>query len=375
MKFNDIIGQERIKAQAVQTIAEGRISHAQLFSGNEGSGNLPFAFAYTQYLMCSDKKEKDSCGICNSCVKNEKLIHSDVHFVFPTPNTKGKSHQEMLTVWRKSIAANPYLNLNEWIQNLDVENKQLSINKEDCDNLVKKLNFKPYESKYKVVLFWMPEKLHHASAPKLLKIIEEPPENTIFIFITEHFESILPTILSRLQTVSFHRLSDTEIQKTLIEQFRLPNEQAIAVARIAEGNYSLASKLAKESASDFNSEDFLAWMRMCYSVHKEKSMIDLVNWVDSFASIGREKQKTFLSLGLKAIRECLLTTYQCNIQIQENEQQSLIKFAPFIHGVNVELLLDEFSEAIYEIERNINPKILMLDLSLKIAKLLRLKYS
>lgn len=379
MRFSEITGHNSIKTRLIQAVKDQRISHAQLFSGQEGSGNLAMALAYGQYVMCINKGSEDSCGSCSSCTKYQKLVHPDLHFVFPVSTTKEIDKHPLsdkfLIHWRESILKNSYLTLNRWLSLLDIENKQVSINAEECVEVVKKLSLKTYESDYKIMIIWLPEKLYYAAAPKLLKIIEEPPSKTIFLLVTENQEQLLTTILSRLQITKIPKLTDDEVREALQARYDVSSERASHIALLANGNFAYALDLLNETSADFSHEDFLKWMRLCYSVHKEQSMIALINWVDDFSGLGRERQKNFIALGLTTVRECLMMTYHSDsiVRLGQEEKVPLSKFSPFVNGANVMELYNELNSAYIEIERNINPKILMLDVSLKMAKLLRLK--
>ena len=267
MQFKDIAGQSELKSTLIQTVKEQRVSHAQLFLGREGSGNLAMAIAYAQYISCGNKTGNDSCGTCPSCIKYNKLIHPDLHFAVPIAKRKDEEKsvitENILGEWREAVLENPYLNLFQWMEALQVENKQLIINARECDEIIKKLSFKPFESEYKVMIVWMPEKLFHAAAPKLLKILEEPSPKTLFILVAENYEMILPTILSRTQLVKFPKIKDEDISAGLMEKFHLQPAQASAISHLVDGNYNEAIHLAKEAKDEsFNHKNFLPWMRL-----------------------------------------------------------------------------------------------------------------
>lgn len=379
MQFKNIVGQDEIKAALIQTVKEQRVSHAQLFLGAEGSGTLPMAIAYAQYISCTNKSESDSCGSCSSCIKYAKLVHPDLHFAVPVAKKRDEDKnpvtENFLSQWREAIHENPYLNLFQWMEALEVENKQLIINARECDEIVKKLSFKPYESEYKVMIIWMPEKLFHSAAPKLLKILEEPSPKTLFILVAESYGQILPTILSRTQLVKFGKIKDTEISAALIEKFHVSPQDASTISHLSDGNFSEAIRLAADSSDEsFSQKNFLPWMRLCFGAFEKENMTKLVEKVDEFAKIGRERQKNFLSFSLYIFRECLMLHYTGGTlsKMGGRQLEEIQKFSRFVNEVNILQLTEEFNSAITDIERNVNPKTLFLDLSLKAARWLRM---
>lgn len=378
MQFKDIVGQHEIKAALVQTVKEQRVSHAQLFLGAEGSGTLPMAIAYAQYISCVNKTGDDSCGNCFSCIKYKKLIHPDLHFAVPVAKKKDEDKnpvtENFLSQWREALLENPYLNLFQWMEALEVENKQLIINARECDEIVKKLSLKPCESEYKIMIIWMPEKLFHSAAPKLLKILEEPSAKTLFILVAENYGQILPTILSRTQLLKFGKIKDTDISGALVEKFHISPQDASTISYLADGNFSEAVRLAGDSSDEsFSQKNFLPWMRLCFAAFEKENMTKLVDKVEEFTKIGRERQKNFLSFSLYIFRECLMLHYTGGTLSKMSGQQleEIKKFSRFVNETNILQLTEEFNSAITDIERNVNPKTLFLDLSLKAARLLR----
>lgn len=380
MLFSNLVGQDSVKKRLIQSVHDNRVSHAQLFLGPEGSGNLAMAIAYAQYISCSNKTSEDSCGSCSSCIKYNKLVHPDLHFVFPinTSSLLDSSKDSVicdffLEFWRKSILHNPYFNLNQWYESIGIENKQGIISAKESNEIVKKLALKTYESEYKVMIIWMPEKMHNSSSNKLLKILEEPPEKTLFILVAENQDSLLPTVLSRTQLVKISKLSDQEIINALVSNKNISLDTATDVAFLCEGNYNEALMLLEENESEnFYSSQFIQWMRLSYTV----KVLDIIEWVDGIAALGREKQKGFLSYAIRMIRESMMLNYADKTMVKLNGEMLdfLSKFAPFIHGANCLQINEEFNKAYAHIERNANPKILFLDLSFKLMKLLKVKY-
>ncbi len=376
MLFKEIIGQEDTKKRLIQTVKDQRVSHAQLFLGSHGVGKLALAIAYAQYINCHDKKENDSCGICPSCVKYEKLAHPDLHFIYPVASTKEvkkPQSKEFVESWRELLTAqNAYINLNQWYEAIGIENKQAIINKDDCNAIIKTLGYKSYESEYKVMIIWMVEKLFHAAAPKLLKILEEPPEKTLFILISENQDQILATIKSRTQIVKVPQLKDEILIDTLVKQHGCNPEDARRIVNLSEGSYhKTLINLESDEEEKNNFAMFRDWMRLCYQTDVSK----VISYTNDLAKIGREPQKRFLSYALRTSRNgILLNLNQNNLVKLENEELSFMKkFSPFINTANIQEFNKELNEALYHIERNANPSILFLDLSLKVMRLLRRK--
>jgi len=250
MRFADIIGQEDVKKRLVQTVKESRVSHAQLFLGPEGSGKLALAVAYAQYINCTNKQGDDSCGECPSCVKYQKFIHPDLHFIYPTAKIKNidkPMSKDFIKQWRELLSeTNSYINLPDWYSKIGIERKQAIINARDCNEIIKTLTYKSYESEYKVMIIWMVEKLFHSAAPKILKVLEEPPDKTLFLLVSENQDLIINTILSRTQLIKIGRLDDNNLSKALISDGYQPAVVNDAV-RIAGGNYLAAVRLISQS--------------------------------------------------------------------------------------------------------------------------------
>lgn len=377
MQFKNIIGHSEVKTRLINSVKEGRISHAQLFLGAEGSGNLPMAIAYAQYIACENKGDNDSCGTCSACVKFEKLAHPDLHFVFPVATNKTITKEPVsanyINEWRElNLENNSYIFLAQLQDKLDTENKQLLISKNESAEILKALSLKTYEAEYKVMIIWYPEKFNIASANKLLKIIEEPPAKTLFILVAHDAEQIINTILSRTQLVKVGRIEEQELQNELVDKFKVEPTTAHNIAQISDGNYIKAKQLIEHADTEESYHQlFVTWMRSAF----KGDVAGLITWTEqiALASFGREKQKQFLKYGLHLFRESLMTNYGDNSlnRVAQNEAKFLQNFAPYIHGANCLPIIELFNDAVYHIERNANPKILFLDVSLKLTKLLR----
>jgi DNA polymerase-3 subunit delta' len=375
MFFRDVIGQEEIKKKLIQTVKDNRISHAQLFSGPEGSGSLALALAYAQYISCENKKEEDSCGICPSCNKYMKYIHPDLHFVFPVNKTEDVTKNEPVSddfifKWREMLLENPYPTLFQWYERIGIENKQGIINTRESSEIIRKLNLKTFESDYKVMIIWLPEKMHPSAANKLLKIIEEPFGNTIFLLITEAPEQIIPTILSRTQILKIPGIQEESLLEALRQQFQLPAEELQNAARLSEGSYNKAIEYIQRSEeTELNFDRFTNIMRLTYS----RDFKGILDWVEEMATTGREKQKNFLIYALRLVRENYLMNIGNKklVRLSEKEKEFSEKFSAFIQHKNAPQMAEEFNKACIHIEANAYDRIVFLDLALKLVKLIR----
>ncbi len=376
MFLRDIIGQEKIKAHLIQTVEKDRIPHAQMFSGDAGTGKLPMALAYAQYINCENRQDGDSCGTCPSCKKFQSLAHPDLHFIFPTFNLVGaktKGSANFLPQWREKIKENPYFDLIQWALFIDPKGtKQLTIYKDDSDKIIHQLNFKSYEGGYKTIILWLPEKLNLTAANKLLKVIEEPYPKTLFILITEDVDKVLPTIVSRTQLIKFSKLPASEIEAFLQQKYPALTElQVNNFAHIASGNLIEAEKFAQADPTETNSllQDFMQFMRLCYKFNFE----ELVSFTDKLSGTGKEYLKNFFLFSTRMLRENFLM----NIQLQnlnslsKAEREFSEKFSSFITPENTKGILNEMNLAFFHIERNGNVKLILFDLALKVGKLLR----
>lgn len=373
MLFKEIIGQNEVKNRLIQSVNEQRIAHAQLFLGAPGAGALSLAVAYAQYIVCTNRSKDDACGVCPACNKAAKLIHPDVNFVYPIALSKDvKTSTDLVTKWREAFLENPYLNLNQWFEFLDAENKQAIIPVNESAAILQKLSLTSYEGEYKIMIIWMAERMNTEAANKLLKILEEPPEKTLFMLVCENEDQLLKTITSRTQLVKIKKISDAELRSALMERFKLSSDEAMRISHLADGSYNEALQLMNQSESAlFNVEKFQTLMRICFKF----DAIKVVEWIDEMAAIGRERQKGFLTYALHMMRECLALNYagMDMVKLEGPELDFVKKFAPFIHGGNVERMSEEINKAIRHIERNGAPKIIFMDLAFKLNELLNQK--
>ena len=376
MRFKDIAGQEVIKEKLINNARKNRVSHAQMFIGPEGCGKLALALAYSQYINCANPSEIDSCGVCPSCAKYSKLIHPDLHMIYPVANnkefTKDVKSSTYISHWREFLLSNPYVSIFEWYTHIGIENKQGIIKAEDCNEIIRLMGLKPYESRYKIVIIWMVEKIFHAAAPKLLKILEEPPENTLFLLIAENQQQILKTILSRTQILKIPHPEDEVVSKYLENQFECDSQRAVKISFLAAGNMTEAVRMCKEGLEVIDAFDtFSEWMRLCYSFNVQ----EMLKKVDEIAKYGRERQKNLISYSLKMFRQSILINRQVparSVQRLEGDEKAfLTRFSVFVQPSNVNEINKLFQEAYTNIERNANPRILFADLSFRMTKLLK----
>jgi len=383
MLFKDILGLSHIKKHLAQSADEGRIPHAQLFVGPEGCGTLPMALTYMQYIVCSNKNGENTGGneACN--LKFDSLSHPDIHFAFPVSNSdKIKSHavsNHYMEEWRQFVKEQPYGNLFDWYRLIGIEKKQGQIGVDEAHEVVKKLALKSYEGGYKTMLLWMAEKMNTAASNKLLKLIEEPPDKTIFILIAEDEEQIIQTIRSRCQILHFPPLAEEAISTALTEK-GLTHGNALRLAHEANGNYNKALDLMNNDSEDLVFEKwFVQWVRSAFKAKGDRAAIHaLILWSEEVAKTGRETQKKFLHYCLAVMRQAMLVNFNIKdlafMKIHV-DGFDLEKFAPFVHENNILSIVEELESAIYHIERNGNSKIILTDLAIKLTRLLHRKAS
>jgi len=384
MLFSEIIGQQEVKKRFIRTVTEQRIPHAQLLRGPEGVGKLGLAIAYAQYICCENRSESDSCGVCPSCVKYKKLAHPDLHFVFPIIKPANKTSvvcDDFIPDFREMVLSNLYFGINDWYAKISGDAKQGLIYSNESEEIIRKLSLKTYESEYKIMIIWLPEKMHGTCANKLLKILEEPPEKTVFLLVSNAPDEIITTILSRTQHIHIPRLGEAEIARELlrIDELELEPDYANYAAHISNGSYLNALSVLNESDENkLNFERFMMIMRLAWQVGNKKdhaSLKTLRKWSDDMAAaaMGRERQKNFLNYSQRMTRENFIRNMQ---QPELNyltvtEAEFSQRFSPFINERNVEDLMNEFALAERQIEQNVNAKMIFFDLTLKVIMLLK----
>ena len=377
MLFKEITGNNSVKKQLIEAVRNNRISHAQLFSGKSGSAKLALVLAYAQFLNCENRTAVDSCGICSSCLKFNNLSHPDLHLVIPVLKTKEVQKpvsDHFIGKWRDFITNNYYGSLNGWIDSFGTENKtgqQGTIYKDEANNIHKKLSLKNYEAEYRVVLIWMPERMNLEVSNKLLKLFEEPPKGTIFLLITENTNQLLPTIISRLQSIKIADFTAEDIVNHFGEQ-ALSLEKAKQLRNLTNADLGKITQILEEKEGELDLfSDFSVWMRLTYKMDVQ----GISKWVDNLSLKGRKQQNLFLSYAIKMVRECLIYNFASDtlLKTNENEFAFLTKFSPFIHEENSVMIIEKLEESIKAINRNANAKILFFELSLQMVKFLRLK--
>lgn len=377
MQFKDVIGQSAVKQRLIQSVRENHVSHAQLFLGPAGSGKLPLALAYAQYILCPNRTETDSCGVCPTCQKMQKLVHPDLHFVVPTATTKKvKSNPEsdlFMEEWREYVTQNQgYVDTSSWYTFLDVENKQGYMSVRDAASLLRKLSMKAYEGEYKIAIIWMAEKMRTDTANKLLKLLEEPPEKTVFLLIAEDSEELLATIKSRTALVKIPSIELDAVEAALKDRLGCDAQQAHDAAMISEGNWLNACHSVQESEDrKYFFTTFQQWMRLCFRA----AYSEIIDFSANIKTLGREKQKELLDYGLRIIRNSLLFNNNLAqiVMLPEDEKTFNSKFAPFVNPANLAQIAELFEEAIRQIERNGNAQIIFTDVSFKMVGLLKKK--
>lgn len=397
MVFDDIVGQEETKEQLREMVQSNRLSHALLVLGKDGSGGLPLALAFAQYIVCEKVQAAlnpvpagpslfgeeeptatgpipvSSCGFCAACSKASAFVHPDIHFSYPViPKKSGDKpvSTDYSPQWREFLADQPYGSLYDWLQFIQAENKQGNITSEECNEIIRKLSLKTFESKYKVLVMWMPEMLGK-EGNKLLKLIEEPPPNTLFLLVAENEALILPTILSRCQLVRIPPLSDMDVAKGLVTKKGIEEKQARQIAAITEGNF-------REALAELNNagEDWQLLVREWLNAILKNGPVSLVKWIEDISKQGREKQKQFL----RFFNHLLQQSIRINVLGENSEWASNLPIVEkdFILRINKmadlsqqEAIVEELDKAAYYIERNANAKMLFHALSLQLFHILR----
>jgi DNA polymerase-3 subunit delta' len=372
VKFSSVIGHADVKSRLINSAKERRVSHALLFLGPEGGGNLVMAIAFAQYLVCENPGETDSCGECPACKKMAKLVHPDVSFSYPVaPKDKISKPRsvDFITQWREAILENPYLSYNEWMESLSLDNKQGIISVHESADIISRLNLKSVEAPYRIILIWLPERMNTEAANKLLKIIEEPPGDTLFFLIAENHELLLPTITSRTQLIKVNRISDNDMFETLVEKHKIDKTIARRIVHRADGDFNEAQKMISNDEGDTDmNQKFLLWMRSCLKLN----VPSISQLSQEFGGESRESQKNFLRHALSIARECLLINYgdRSLIRLEGKDLDDIQRFAPFVNENNIDAFTNEINKAHFHLERNANSKLLFTDLSFSIHNLL-----
>lgn len=367
MLFSNVIGQEGIQQQLIKSTENNRLSHANIILAPEGTGGLPLGLAFAQYLVCENKQPDGACGHCQACVKAGKYIHPDIHFSYPViPRKPGDKpiSSDYAAEWREFIDTHPYGNAYDWLQFIGAENKQGNITAMECQDIIRKLSLKSFESTYKILLMWMPEYLGN-EGNRLLKLIEEPPANTIFLLIAENQEQILATILSRTHLIKVNPLPKEVIVDALVNRAKIPPAKARQAATIASGNYREALYMLQHSDDDYH-ELLRNWLNYIFTGNR----VGLQGWIEGIASakMGRENQKQFLRYFINLLEHTLRLKYidRSQLAFSEEETDFALKLQKLADLQQMEQIMQELDNASYYIERNANAKLLFHALSIKL---------
>lgn len=372
MFFADITGLSETKKTLINAINGSHVAHAQLFLGNEGSANLAMALAYARYVNCEDKQEHDGCGTCASCVQFNKLTHPDLHMVFPMASLEKVSKEEQKPYFLKHFRAfaqqQTYGSIHEWASFVGADNKQFNISVDEGRNIMQNVAMKPYLSPYKIVLIWLPELMNISTANAILKVLEEPPAQTLFLLVANDYEKLLATILSRCQMVKIRAFDDDEVESFLLGRQLCNESRAKQIAKISEGNMNKAIFLAGEEANDHHGV-FVNWMRLCFG----RKFADLLVFCEDVAKTGRERQKELLQYGMQILRDSLMSRVGANELVKQDTQEMLFigNFAKTVGEEKIERLYYIINEAYLHIERNGNAKIVLFDTSIKMSVALK----
>lgn len=373
MRFSEVIGQEQVKIQLRNMVESGRISHTMMFAGPKGSGKLPLALAYAQYLLCQNPTPEDSCGECSSCRRIAALQHPDLHLVYPVikkKSTDKPKSEDFIESFREQYLANPYMSYMNWVDSLNAENKQASVFVSENESIMHKLNLKSYGGSYKIFIFWMMERVNVETANKLLKSLEEPPEKTIFLLISDQTELILPTIISRAQLIKTQVLQTSDIVNGLEQKCNIPASEAELFATFADGDFNKALQLFN-NADDLhqNLERFTNLFRACYKY----SIDEMLALVDDFKNLNRESLIEFLQYALFLIRNNMALNLHVRqmVHLTTEELKFSENFSKLMSPAVAQRLSKEFEDAVFHISRNVNTRIVMMDLSIRIYEVMR----
>lgn len=373
MFFKDILGLSDIKKQLTGAVASNHLAHALLFSGIEGGAGLSMALAFAAYVNCENRSGEDACGVCPSCQKNRKFIHPDVHFVFPVCSTKDIKGSDVVSAsylkeWRSFLLKNPYGTVADWSVYFGGDNRQLNISKEESRHIIRNLSLKAFEGRYKIMLVWLPEYMHPTAANAILKILEEPPAQTLFLLVSQSAGDLLPTIISRTQLFNVSPFTEQELKDALVEQFDADETRAEHAAQLAGGSMNYAVKLLEEVEEDSH-KLFREWMRVCFSY----DLTQMISMMETFQKMNKLGQKTMLMYGMTIMRETLLEHAggQSLSKIHGDEREFVEKFGKVIDPDMIATITSRLNDALYHLERNANVKIVFLDLSLNIGSVMR----
>lgn len=379
MRFSEVIGQEEAKKRLKGMVADDRLPHAMMLCGPEGSGKMALALAFASYLLCERRSDADdSCGQCRQCAMLRKWTHPDLHFTFPTIKLPSMSPEhkpvsdDFAAQWRQLLASGPYFSLNQWMEAIGAENQQAIITAGESDELSRKLSIKSSQGGYKVSLIWLPERMNAECANKLLKLIEEPPSQTVFIMVCEEPDKLLDTIRSRTQRIDIKRIDDASIRQALMERRGLDADTATRITRIANGSWL---KAVGALDADNENEQFLMMFQKLMRLAYSRKVKELKQWSEAMQTMGREKQKRFLAYFLRLVRENFAYNFmqpELNYMTQQEEDFAR-NFARFVNEKNVLQMNELGNRAIRDISQNANAKIVFFDMAMQMIVLLLAK--
>lgn len=369
VKFSEVVGHTEIKQKLIQAVQGGRIPHAQLFLGQEGSGNFALAISYAQYINCVNRTAEDSCGTCPSCIKYQQLQHPDLHFCFPITGAD-KVSDSFMPEFHETMRANQYTTYIEWMEKIS-DAKSGVMNVAQANEVIKKLSLKPYEADYQVMIIWMPETMNNSAANKLLKTIEEPPNRSLIIMVANNDEEMLSTILSRVQYIKLKKLADMDMLGALTSKYQMSFDKAREIVNVADGNYRYAMRLAELEDVDEDTTKLLQeWFRTSYAMDIGK----LNQVVDTISKLSREKQKSFYEYAMHIFREALARNNAAEVmRVTTNERQFLDKFSSVTQNHKIPKVIEKMEKAVYYVDRNANAKILAMNLSMDLYEALKLE--
>ena len=373
MNWDSLIGQEPLKKQLTELVLQNRLSHALLFLGKEGVGALPLAISFAQYLVCEKAVSANlsaPCGVCAACKKGSELVHPDIHFSYPTVTKKPGEKPiatDFIKEWREFMAQFPYGNLFDWIELIkEKDNSQGKITAEECNDIVRKLSLKSFESPWKILILWLPELMGN-EGNKLLKLIEEPPPQTLLLLVSENESGILSTIVSRCQLIKVPALETTVIEKALIERNKTAPAIAGQLAALADGNYREALMLVQHAE-----EDWQELVRNWLNAILKTGPVAQTKWVEEVAKLGREKQKQFLRYFNHLLEQAVHYRIQGeNVLISEKEKDFAARLNRIAGFEQQEAMMREIDQAHYHVERNANAKILFHALTIKLYHIIQ----
>lgn len=365
--FKDIIGQKGVIEQLRRSVDDNRLAHALLITGPRGNGKLAIAIALANYLLCG-KGNGDACGVCPACVKLSKFIHSDLHFVFPVKKKKNSNENpvsdDYIAEWREMLSKGAYFSYDDWLVKLNLENQQPMIYERESSEILHKLSMQSREGGWKVVIIWLPEKMKEVGSNKLLKIIEEPPKDTLFLLVSEEPDKIIATIQSRTQRVDVPRIAQEDIENALQSRMGLSFEDAKMIAQQSAGNWEQAEELISLSEDKaLYLELFMQLMRIAYA----RNIREMRAWSEQVAALGRERQKRLLEYCQRMIRENFIMNFKENAMnyMSQAEHNFSVRFSPFVNERNIFGITEELAEAQRHIEQNVNAKMVFFDMSLR----------